>query len=143
MLGRKDYTDEELEGAQRAVKQQLATYRKLVKAIDGATDDPKVRQALDEFEPLFFNNMTIVLDRYFVHRIRPVTGKDGNPLNEVELMADSLIGNDGVLRGNNVIKLIPEKSVLKLKIGDRIGLSAAQFERLSKAFLADIRAKFV
>jgi hypothetical protein len=27
--------------------------------------------------------MTLVLDRYFVHRLRVVTGKDGDPLNEV------------------------------------------------------------
>lgn len=42
-----------------------------------------------------------------------VTGKDGNPLNEVELLADSLMNNEGILRGNNVIKLIPDQSVLK------------------------------
>ena len=87
--------------------------------------------------------MTLVLDRYFVHRLRMVTGKDGNPLNEVELMTESLMNNDGVLRGNNVIKLVPEETVLKLEIGDRIRLTAAQFERLSKAFLAQIQAKFL
>jgi hypothetical protein len=92
MLGRKTYTQEELDNARTAIDQQLAAYKKLVKAIDGATSDPKVRSALDAFEPLFFNNMTLVLDRYFVHRLRVVTGKDGNPLNEVELM-----NNDGVL----------------------------------------------
>jgi hypothetical protein len=30
-----------------------------------------------------------------VRRLRIVTGKDGNPLNEVELLADSLMGIDG------------------------------------------------
>ncbi|MDX6527183.1 MAG: hypothetical protein QOI43_2694, partial [Gaiellales bacterium] len=94
-------------------------------------------------EPLFLNNLTLALDRYFVHRIRVVTGKDGNPLNEVELISDSLMSNDGVLRGNNVIKLVPDQSVVKLEIGDRIRLSAAQFERLSTAFLAEIEARFV
>ncbi|MDX6580722.1 MAG: hypothetical protein QOJ47_2271, partial [Gaiellales bacterium] len=122
---------------------QLAAYRTLVEAIDGATQDPKVRSALDAFEPLFLNNLTLALDRYFVHRIRVVTGKDGNPLNEVELISDSLMNNDGVLRGNNVIKLVPDQSVVKLEIGDRIRLSAAQFERLSTAFLAEIEARFV
>jgi hypothetical protein len=87
--------------------------------------------------------MTLVLDRYFVDRLRMVTGKDGNPLNEVELMSDSLMNNDGVLRGNNVIKLIPDQSVLKLNIGDRIRLSAAQFQRLSKAFFTEIESKFL
>ena len=83
--------------------------------------------------------MTMVLDRYFVHRIRRVTGKDGNPLNEVELLTESLLTGDGTLRGNNVIKFVPDESVLKLDIGDRIKLTAAQFERLAKAFLAEDR----
>ena len=142
MLGRKDYTKEELDHARTAIDQQLAAYKKLVKAVDNATSDPKVAAAREAFEPLFFNNMTIVLDRYFVHRVRMVTGKDGNPLNEVELMADSVMNNDSVLKGNNVIKLVPDESVVKLKIGDRIKLTQAQFERLAKAFLAEIEAKF-
>jgi hypothetical protein len=90
-----------------------------------------VTSALEALEPLFFNNMTLVLDRYFVRRLRVVTGKDGNALNEVELMSDSLMNNDGVLRSNNVIELIPDQSVLKLDIGGRIRLSAAQFQYLS------------
>jgi hypothetical protein len=143
MLGRKNYTQEELDHAKTAVDQQLAAYKKLVKAIDSATSDPKVTSALEDFEPLLFNNMTLVLDRYFVHRLRIVTGKDGNPLNEVELLSESLMNNDGVLRANSVIKLIPDQSVLKLDIGEPIRLSAAEFERLSKAFFAEIRSKFL
>src|SRR5215216_5521579 len=140
MLGRKNYTQEEFDHAKTAIDEQLAAYGKLAKAID-ATADAKVTSALEAFEPLFFNNMTLVLDRYFVHRLRQVTGKDGNPLNELELLSDSLMHNDGVLRGNNVIKLVPAQSVVKLEIGDLIGLSAAQFERLSKAFLSEIESK--
>ena len=143
MLGRKNYARKELDQAKTAVDRQLAAYRKLVKTINNATWNPKVRSALEAFEPLFFNNMTLVLDRYFVHRLRMVTGKDGNQLNEVELMSDSLMNNDGVLRDNNVIKLIPDQSIVKLNIGDRIRLSAAQFDRLSKAFFAEIESKFL
>jgi hypothetical protein len=144
MLGRKTYTPEELAHAQTAVDEQLTAYRQLREAIDGtAAADPRVAAALDAFEPLFCNNMTLVLDRYFVHRLRGVAGKDGNPLNEVELLSDSLLNNDGVLRGNNVIKFVPDRTVLKLDVGDRIRLSAAQFERLSKAFLDEIRSRFV
>jgi hypothetical protein len=79
MLGRKSYTQEELEHCKAAVGQQLAAYKRLVNAVGGATKDKKVSSALDAFEALFFNNMTLVLDRYFVHRLRMVTGKDGNP----------------------------------------------------------------
>jgi hypothetical protein len=87
--------------------------------------------------------MVLVLDRYFVHRLPMVMGKDGNPLNEVELMSDALMNNDGVLRGNQVIKLIPDQPVLKLNIRDRIRLSAAQFQRLSKAFFIEIESEFL
>jgi hypothetical protein len=53
------------------------------------------------------------------------------------------MNNDGVLRTNNVIKLIPDESALKLNIGDRIRLSAAQFDRLSRAFFVEIQSKFL
>ncbi|HEY7935390.1 MAG TPA: hypothetical protein VID48_16335 [Solirubrobacteraceae bacterium] len=142
MLGRNSYTQEEFDHAKRAIDQQIAAYKKLAKAA-GAPSDPKLTAALEAFEVRFFNNMTLVLDRYFVHRVRMVAGKDGNALNEVELMADSLMNNDGVLRANNVIKLIPDQSVLKLNFGDPIRLTAAQFERLCKAFFTEIQAKFM
>jgi hypothetical protein len=143
MLGRKTYTQEELDHAAAAVAAQLAAYERLVAAVDAAGADPEVKAALDAFEPHLFNNLTLALDRRFVHRVRLVTGKDGNPLNEVELLAESLLENGGVLRMNKVIKLVPEESVTKLEPGEQIALSAEQFERLSTAFLGDIRAKFV
>jgi len=143
MLGRKNYSQEELDHGKAAVDQQLAAYKTLVKALASATTDKKVNSALEAFEALFFNNMTLVLDRYFVHRLRTVTGKDGNPLNEVEMLSDSLMNNNGVLRDSNVIKLIPDQSVVKLHIGDPIRLTAEDFELLSAAFFAEIERKFL
>ena len=87
MLGRRDYRPEELASAKKTVKQQLAAYRKLAKAIE-STSDPQAAAALEALEPLLFNNMALALDRYFVHRLRSVTGKDGNPINELELVSD-------------------------------------------------------
>ena len=142
MLGRNSYTQQELDVAKKAIAQQLAAYKKLFKAVEGATSDPKVAAAREGFEPLFFNNLTLVLDRYFVHRVRLVTGKDTNPLNEVELISECLL-NDGVFRANKVIKYVSGESVAKLEIGDHILLTAAQFERLSKAFFAAIESKFL
>ena len=141
MLGRNSYTQEEFDKAKASVDKQLAAYKKLAKAID-AEGDAKVKAALEDFEPLFFNQMTLALDRYFVHRVRNVSGKDGNPLNEVELIVDSLL-SDGALRANNVIKLVPADSVLKLDFGDRIALTAAEFERLAKAFFSELEARFL
>jgi hypothetical protein len=147
MLGRKDYTQEELDNAKASVARQLAAYRSLATAAaangDGDRDgDGEVESALDHFEVPFFNNMVLALDRPFVHRLRVTTGKDGNPLNEVELLVESLINNGGVLRGNNVIKFVPDQSVLKLQIGDRIRVTADDFERLSDAFFAELERKF-
>jgi hypothetical protein len=114
MFGRKNYTQEEFDHAKSAVETQLAAHKKLVAAIEGETPDKKVQSALGDFEGLFFNNMTLVLDRYFVHRIRMVAGSDGNPLIEVEVICDSLMNSNAILRGNNVIKCIPDQSVVKL-----------------------------
>lgn len=143
MLGRKSYTQEEFDHSKASIDQQLATYKTLVKAVAKATTDKKVNSALEAFGALFFNNMTLVLDRYFVHRLRMITGKDGNPLNEVEMLCDSLMNNNGVLRDSNVIKLIPDQSVVKLHIGDSIRLTEKEFERLSAAFFDEIERKFL
>jgi hypothetical protein len=142
MLGRKSYTPEELNSARTAVNEQVAAYQKLAASVDGSAD-PAGAAALEAFEPLFFNNMVIVLDRYFVHRLRLVAGKDGTPVNEVELLSDSLMNNDGVLLGNKVIRYLPEKSVSRLKVGDRIRLSQEQFERIAAGFFAEIESKFL
>jgi hypothetical protein len=72
-----------------------------------------------------------------------VAGKDGNAVNEVEMLCDSLMNNNGILRASNVIKLIPDQSVVKLHIGHPIRLTAEQFERLSAAFFAEIEGKFL
>ena len=143
MLGRKDYTQEEFDQCKATIDQQIAAYKALVKAVGGASADKKISAALVAFEVRFFNNMVLVLDRFFVHRIRPVAGKDGNPLNEVELLAESLINNNGMLRSSTVIKLIPDQSVLKLHPGDPIRVTQKDFERLLAAFLTDLEAKFL
>ena len=72
-----------------------------------------------------------------------VTGKDGNPLNEVELICDSLMNNHGIFQGNNVIKYIPDQSVVKLNVGDKIRMTAEEFERLSAGFFAELERKFL
>jgi len=56
-----------------------------------------------------------------------VTVKDGNRLNEVELLADSLMSNDALLRGHNVIKPVPDESVTKINVGERISLNESRF----------------
>lgn len=89
MLGRKNYTREEFEHGKAAIKEQVAVYKKETEAIANEKTD------------------------------KTVTGNDSNPLNEVELICDSLMNNSGILRGNNVIKYIPDQSVVNLKLAAR------------------------
>lgn len=115
----------------------------LVDAVGNGRSDEQAESALESFEEPFFNNLILALDRPFVHRLRMVTGKDGNPLNEVEMLCDSLMNNRAVLRGSTVIELVPAESVLKLKVGDPIRITADEFERLSAAFFAELESKFL
>ena len=104
--------------------------------------DAKAIAALDALEPVLFGGMALALDRAFVHRVRMVTGKDTTPLNELELIADSLMNNHGIFRGNSVIKYRPEQSVLGLQEGDRVAITARQFDQLAAAVLGEVRDKF-
>ena len=143
MFGRKNYTRDEFDHGKAAMKEQLAAYKKLVAEIAIGANNKELLSALRTFEGLFFNNLILVLDRFYVHRLHMVTGKDGNPLNEVEMICDSLLNNKGILRGNNVIKYMPGQSVVKLNVGDKIRLTADEFERLSAAFFAELERKFL
>lgn len=42
-----------------------------------------------------------------------------------------------------MIKWIPDQTVLKLKVGDPIRLTAADLDRLSVAFFEDLKSKFL
>jgi len=42
--------------------------------------------ASKSFELVYFNNLVVVLDSYFVHRTQGLEKKDGNPLNEVRVI---------------------------------------------------------
>jgi hypothetical protein len=143
VLGRKNYTTEELDHARTSLENQCKAYRALVEAITTKTPDEQVGAALASFEVPFFNNLVLALDCPFVHRIRMVTGKDTNALNEVELLCDSIMDNNGIFAGSTVIKYVPGQSVLGLEVGDPIRLTEPLFERLSSAFFTEIGSRFL
>lgn len=92
-------------------------------------------------ETAFFNNMVLSLDHYFLHRERKIEGEDGNPLNEVRVLCDSLT-DDGTLAADSTIRLKPEESVLELEVGDEIRLTEEDFRRLAGAFLVEIEPRY-
>ena len=89
----------------------------------------------------------------FVHRLPGSEGKDGNPLNEVRVLCNSLLLNQGKLQVDRLpgwpnsavsgLKLPPEKSLLKLKEGDEVKLTEADFVRLSEALFAEIEKRYL
>jgi hypothetical protein len=138
MLGRKDLTQQELDGARTNVEARLRLFRTLAKvAADGKAQ--RVLQPSSRGSPT----------TWFSRSTGPsCTGSGWSPdetraPNVVELIAESLMHRGGVFTTNNVIKYIPDASVLGLKDGDRIRLSADDFQRLSTAFFADLERKFV
>jgi hypothetical protein len=141
MQERTNYTKDELEHANAAVRSQLTTFRKLAAVVDSS--DRKAASALTAFEARYANDLVLALDRLFVDRARSVAGTDCNALNEVELLADSLIGNGGILRTEGDVTYVPDETVLGLESGDKIALTVALFERLSTSFLREISSKFV
>jgi len=96
--------------------------------------------AKGDLEASYFNAALVALDRRFVHRVRTFTGKDTNPLSEVELLTDSLM-DSGSLEVGSVIKYQPEKSVLGLEAGQEIRLSADDYEKLATAFLDEVERR--
>ena len=86
------------------------------------------------------------MDGFFVHRIRTLEGKDGNSLNGFRMICTSLLQNHGVMcagKTNKTIKYGPEKSVVKLKVGEKIKLTESAFVALFKAFFTEMENKFV
>ena len=140
MLGRSDYTRQEFDDGRTRIDDAVVRFAALAAAV---AKDAEAAKALTAFEATYFNDLVLVLDRLFVHRVRKVAGSDGNPLNEVELLVDSLMLNGGVLRAVSPIKYVPATSVLHLELDAEIRLSTDDFTRLAAAFFAELEAKFL
>src|SRR5438132_6964362 len=142
MLGMKKYPKAYIAACRARVEANLRAYRREVG-----------QKASKEFENRFFNDQVLLLDYMFVHRLSGIEGKDGNPLIEVRVLCNSILLNGGKLQvetppewpmsAGRSLKLPPEKSVLKLKVGDVVKLSEADFVRLSTAFFAELEKRYL
>jgi hypothetical protein len=146
MLGMKSYSREYVDGCRAKIEADITAYKNDCASPKGKT--------CEQLETAYFNNLLLVLDYLFVHRMATIDGKDGNPLNELRVMCDSILSNNGVMtsgivskssqmRFNKAIKLSPERSVLKYNVGDRIKLSENDFMRISEAVFAEIESKYL
>jgi hypothetical protein len=140
MLGMKNYGQEYIDACRSRVEADVAAYRAVVAA---ASDQPGSGAAIAAFEATFFNNMVLLLDYMFVHRLRTIEGKDGNALNEVRVLCNSMLENGNVMNADKSIKLSAATSLLKYQVGHEIKLTEADFLLLSSAFFAEIESKFL
>lgn len=90
----------------------------------------------------YFANLVLALDHYFDHRARGQEGKDGNALNELRMMCNSLMHGDGKLLGDSQIKLDAKKSALGIAVGEPIVIGHAAFARLAEAVFAEIQRRY-
>jgi hypothetical protein len=144
MLAVKNYTREYIDECRTRVNAQLARYRALVAAArDLATPEVSpLERAFGEFYPVFFNNQVVVLDAYFSNRLRAAEGKDGNPANEVRVIAASVLAGDDRMRVDPTIGFDVAKTVLHLGVGDPIALDEQDFTALAAAFFAEIEKRY-
>lgn len=128
MLAKTSFPAAYLQDVRAGIDARVAAYGKLT--------DP------GDFETTYFNDLVLMLELAFVHRLRNAEGKDGNALNEVRLVATSLLTNGGRMLADKQIKLRPETSVLGYAEGDVIAVDQDRFLRLADAFLTGIAARY-
>ena len=153
MLGMKRYSQEYIDECRSRVESGASAYRQLIAAARKHPSDDALSSAIEELEAAFFNTMLLTLDYFFVHRLAGIEGKDGNPLNEVRILCNSMLLNQNIMStvypkphasalGDKSMKLSPEKSILKHQFGDEIKLTEADFSRISEAFFEEMERKF-
>ncbi|KRC84342.1 hypothetical protein ASE25_21160 [Terrabacter sp. Root85] len=140
----KDYEQDYIDACRSRVETQVVMFHEVAQAArdHGDADVSHLEGALESLEYEYFNNMLIVLDGYFVHRLRGVEGEDGNALNEVRVLVRSLMENGGTVMADPQIRLDPARSVLGLEVGAPITLTLQKYRRISDAFLREIENKF-
>lgn len=130
VLGRNSYTSDELESCRDHADALLAAWQ--ANEVEDAT-----------LENLVFGQAVVALDAWFVHRLRTLEGKDGNAMNEVRVLADSIVANGGILRVDGPITWEPERTRLGFAVGDEVLVTADGYERLAAAYLDAIGDTFV
>src|SRR3954451_13561661 len=142
MLGMKTYDRDYVNSCRAMIEANVEAYDMVAEEIAADIN----------FETSFFNNLVLSLDYMFVHRLSGIEGKDGNPLNELRVLCNSILYNGGKLQVEKLpgwpnsavsgLKLPPERSILGLKPGQTIQLKRDDFVRLAAAFFEELKKKY-
>lgn len=141
MLGMKAYDADYIASCRETIERNLRLYDSQVEPSSGG-----------EFQTSFFNAQVMLLDYMFVHRLSGIEGKDGNPLNEVRVLCNSLLFNGGKLQVDRLpgwpnsavsgLKLPADRSILGLSPGTQVQVKREDFIRLSEAFFSEIARRY-
>ena len=144
MLSVSAYPQQYIDEARARVMVQVSAFAELAREVRGAGQSRSggVAAALDALEPEYFANLVIALDSHFVHRSRGQERKDGNAMNEVRVLVNSIQQHDSVMTAEKGIRLDAARSVLGIEYGERIRIDADGFERLAAAFLEALEATY-
>jgi hypothetical protein len=137
MLGVKTYPNAYIDTCRAEIAARLASFDRLADAASSSA-----AAALADFAPRFNSTLVVYLEACFVHRVRALEGKDGNPLNEIRMLASSIIEHAGVLTANSTIRYRPQDAVLGIGLGDTIDIDRDGLLRLVDAFFAELRQRF-
>ncbi len=137
MLAQGTYDADYIADCRAQVESEIAAFD--IARSDSDVDDT----ALDDLEVSYFAALVLALEMRFVHRLRAKEGKDGNALNEVRLLAQSLMANGGRMVEDPKVALDPQRTVLHTRPGEDIVVRYDDFVRLSRAFFAEIEARYV
>jgi hypothetical protein len=125
--GRNTYTSDDIESCRDSCDSLLAAW--------GANDVEDTT-----LEALVFTQAVVVLDAWFPDRARSAGSSSVDARDEVRAVADSVTRNGGTLRVDDAVSWVPERTVLRLAVGDDVEVTANGFERLAAAYLAAIEA---
>lgn len=133
-----------LNACRARVESQVAFFREFAGAVSrvDAREERGLEPMLESLEADYFNNLVIVLDAYFSGR-RPETIAPGPAATEVAALRASLVEGEGELLPEAAAQIDEGRSVLGLKAGDSIRLTAQSFARLADAYFAEIERRQV
>ena len=140
------YPQQYIDEARARIAEQARAFDAMAQAVRGAGTAEGARSAagtaLDALEPEYFANLVMALDSHFVHRSRGQERKDGNAMNEVRVLVNSIQHHDSIMTAEKGIRLDAARSVLGIEYGARISIDRVGFERLAAAFLEAVEATY-
>jgi hypothetical protein len=134
MPSTRSYTTAYVTEARAQIDLQLSTYHDFRIAAEMGEDKAALGAAIDAFEPPFFRNLILAMDRYFADRDPAL---EGDAMTEVRTLVSSILHTHHKVSEEGGIP------ILSLKAGDDIRLKAQQFARLSEAFFSELELNYV